>query len=165
MVRTGNRCARVARRWTGGLLLVAISSSVSTAAAVPAPSVPAEPTPSPPPLEVFVAPDGRFVTSRLDRDHGRDPTPFLSGVVVSQLDLDVLDAHGRFPDGDVPADSTKKLVHRRPPQETAELSPEEKKAAAPPEPGVHAGIPSTVAATGTLLAGLALLVKVLTSFF
>ena len=162
MVRTGNRCARVARRWTGVLLLVV--SGVSTAsAAVPAPS--AQSTPSPPPLEVFVAPDGRFVTSRLDRDHGRDPTPFLSGVIVSQLDLDVLDAHGRFPDGDVPADSTKKLVRRRPPQEAAALSPEETKAAAPPEPGVHAGIPSAVAATGTLLAGLALLVKVLTSFF
>ena len=162
MVRTGNRCARVARGWTGVLLLVAISSSVGTAAAtVPA----AEPPPSPAPLEVFVAPDGRFVTSRLDRDHGRDPTPFLSGVIVSQLDLNVLDAHGRFPDGDVPADSTKKLVRRRPPQETAALSPEEKKAAAPPEPGVHAGIPSAVAVTGTLLGGLALLVKVLTSFF
>jgi hypothetical protein len=162
MVRTRNRCARVARRWTGVLLLV-VSSVGTAAAAVPAPSVPAEP--SPPPIEVFVAPDGRFVTSRLDRDHGRDPTPFLSGVIVSQLDLSVLDAHGRFPDGDVPADSTKKLVRGRPPQETAALSPEEKKAAAPPEPGVHTAIPSAVAATGALLGGIALLVKVLTSFF
>jgi hypothetical protein len=164
MPRTGSRCALETRRCAGILVLAALSPVAATA--VPAPTAPSESTlASLPPIRLLVAPDGRFVTSQLVLDHGRDETPFLTGVIVPQLDLAELDAHGRFPDGDVPADSTKRLFRHRPPQDAAALSPEEKKAAVPPEPGVHAGIPSAVAVTGTLLGGLALLVKILTGFF
>jgi len=42
------------------------------------------------------------------------------------------------------------------------VSPSEKEALTPPSAGVQVGIPSAVAATGALLGGLALLVKILT---
>ena len=167
MARTGSRSALETRRHAGILVLAALFAAPPVAAtAVPAPSALPESTLAAlPPIRLLVAPDGRFVTSRLALDHGRNETPFLSGTIVPQLDLAELDAHGRFPDGDVPADSTKRLFRHRPPQEAAALTPEEKKAAVPPEPGVHTGIPSAVAVTGTLLGGLALLVKILTGFF
>jgi hypothetical protein len=44
------------------------------------------------------------------------------------------------------------------------LTPEQKDALDPPKPGVHVGIPGTVAATGAMVGGLALLAKILSEF-
>ena len=74
-----------------------------------------------------------------------------------------LDLHGRFPLGDTPEDSTAKALYERARRgDVAEVAPPEKAELAPPQPGVRTGIPSAVAATGALIGGLAILIKILT---
>lgn len=118
------------------------------------------------PFMLAVGGDGTLAASPLTRDYGRDATPFLLATRLAHLDPDELDLHGRFPFWDVPEDSTtKQVVSQESPGQAQQLPDEEKQALEPPQPGVSVGIPSPVAVAGTLLTGLALLVKFLVEFF
>ena len=64
---------------------------------------------------------------------------------------------------DVPADSTARALYERTLHpEVAEVTPADKDAVTPPKAGAHVGIPSAAAATGAILGGLAILIKILT---
>jgi hypothetical protein len=114
------------------------------------------------PFRPLGGPHDRFSASNLTVTYEKDPTLFLNGS-RPPIDLAQLDRYGHFPYGDVPLDPNEKsLVGSPRPQSVADVSPQEKDELTPPTAGAHVGIPSAVAATGALLGGLAILVKILT---
>ncbi len=95
-------------------------------------------------------------------NYDRDLALFLN-TRSRRIDLAVLDRHGHAsPPATVWDDSTAKaLFDRSQPTDVAEVTPGEMDALTPPTAGVHMGIPSAVAATGALLGGIGLLIKIL----
>jgi hypothetical protein len=147
----------------GLVLLFGITLGASLCAAHPAAGS-AQPPSSPesPPFRALRQAGERFTASSLTMRYDTDLALFLNPR-DRRIDLDDLDLHGRFPYGDTPEDSTAKALYERAKRgEVAEVTPPEKAEIAPPQPGVHTGIPSAAAATGALIGGLAILIKILT---
>lgn len=114
------------------------------------------------PFRPLSSPTDRFAASNLTRAYEKDVSLFLNSQ-GPRVDLAELDRHGYFPYGDRPYDPEwKSLVESGEARRVAEMSPKEKDEVTPPTAGVQVGIPSAVAATGALIGGLALLVKILT---
>lgn len=119
-------------------------------------------TSRPLPFLALSGPNGRFTASNLTAVYEKDPTSLLNRR-GPRIDLAQLDRHGHFPYGDTPIDPNEKsLVESTQPQEVADVSPTEREELTPPKAGAHVGIPSAAAATGALIGGLAILIKILT---
>ena len=114
------------------------------------------------PFRPLQGPDDVFTASSLTIDYDHAWMSF-SNPRGPRVDMAALDRHGYFPLGDVPADSAARALYERSLHpDVAEVTPADKEALSPPEAGAHVGIPSAAAATGALLGGLAILIKILT---
>jgi hypothetical protein len=82
-------------------------------------------------------------------------------------DLDVLDQHGWFPSDDVPYRTDTYAMFQWATEDVPQdpLTPEEKVAEESGNAGVKVGIPSPVAAAGTVLGGLGVLASILVDWF
>ena len=130
------------------------------AGAVPSPE--ATPTTHTLPFRPLQGPDDVFTASSLTMDYDRAWMSF-SNPRGPKVDLSMLDRHGYFPPGDVPADSAARALYERSLHpDVAAVTPADKDAVTPPTAGAHVGIPGAAAATGALIGGLAILIKILT---
>ena len=95
-------------------------------------------------------------------NYDRDLALFLNAG-PRRTDLAFLDLYGHAPPPEsVWEDSTAKaLFDRSQGTDVAEVAPGEKDALVPATAGVRVGIPSAVAATGAILGGIGLLIKIL----
>jgi hypothetical protein len=122
------------------------------------------------PFRLLDSPNGYFTVSNLTKAYGRDLSEWLKVQAPPTTDLAQLDRYGRSrpiepAPAPAPEDSSDlALADAAKKHNPTELTPEEKAALTPPQPGVHVGIPGTVAATGALIGGLALLAKIVTEF-
>ena len=103
-----------------------------------------------------------FAASELTRRYGKDVTQFLRSEPVSLTDLAQLDrmAEATTP-GTAGVDSSDLRLVEEQRRRATQLTPQEKEKLVPPQPGAHVGVPSAVAATGALLGGLGLLIKLI----
>ena len=147
----------------GGLV---VGSWAAEAGSTPAPA-PLDSTRLQLPFEPLQGPDDWFAVSPLSRAYAKDLTRLLRPAASrSWAELETLDRYAEGPPpGFVPAEldsSDIRLVGARPEGSTAELTPEDKKEAKPAQAGVQVGIPSSVAASATIIGGIAMFIKVLT---
>lgn len=148
-----------ARRALLATLLAASWSSFVLAAESGVPQASASP---PLPFRAVRGPSDRFTASSLTMNYDRDLALFLNARPRS-IDLAFLDRYGHAPPPvSVWEDSTAKaLFDRSQGTDVAEVAPGEKDALTPATAGVRMGIPSAVAATGAILGGIGLLIKIL----
>ncbi len=108
----------------------------------------------------------QFTASRLTKAYDHNLMQFVKPVrrvpPTELAGLDGLAASRPAPPDTAPVDSSDIRLTRAGQGQTAELTPEQKAALVPEQPGAHVGIPGPVAATTALLGGLALFVKLLT---
>ena len=112
------------------------------------------------PFRSLTGPNDRFTASDLTMLYEKDTSLFLNPSAPPYLDLEQLDRYQYSR-----ADTTRRVWSRPPPDEVAELSPQEKDEITPPTAGVQVGIPSYISVPGTLIGGAALLIKVLSELF
>jgi len=146
--------------WAAALLLVA--SAARAAASAPSDSGLA--------FRALSGSGDRFSVSDLTKAYERDLTTWTNTERTSALDLAWLDRHGVAATGsgaaaaDAAADSSDlDVVDGASGRDPGTMTPQEKSAAEPPKPPVSVGIPSPVAIAGSLVGGLALLVKLITA--
>ena len=157
-VRASRRRAVVRR--LRGTFLVLLLPALGVAAHPPETSEIAVVRPLP--FRPLQGPDDVFSASSLTISYDRAWMSF-SNPRGPRIDMAALDRHGYFPPGDVPADSLARALYERALHpDVAEVTPADKDALSPPKAGAQVGIPSAVAATGALLGGLAILIKILT---
>jgi len=162
------------RRQQVGLLAAFVGLAVPAGAATPPP--PPNPAAAQAkvstalPFRPLGAVDEYFTASNLTKLYGKDLTRFMKLDPQSRADLARLDRWGqpgepRYAAAPAPVDSSDIAVaDRNAANNPATLTPEQKEALVPPQPGAHVGIPSAVATTGALVGGLALLAKIISEF-
>jgi hypothetical protein len=107
-------------------------------------------------------PTDRFSVSDLTRTYERDLTIWSNAGRQPVLDLAWLDRYGGSTGGHAAIDSSDiDVVGGAERREPTAMTPDERAAAEPPQPGVQVGIPSPVAVAGALLGGVAVLVKLI----
>jgi hypothetical protein len=152
-----------------GVLLAALPGLLGPISRVEAAPAAPDSTWSRLPFVPLENPGDFFAASKLTRSYGKDLTPLLGSrrQPAARTDLETLDEYAAAPQPyDSEPDSTDiRLLRERARRSAAEMTPEERAAAAKPEAGVRVGIPSPVAASATLIGGVALLAKILVEFF
>jgi len=95
-------------------------------------------------------------------NYDRDLALFLN-TRPRRIDLGDLDRYGHAPPAPSAWDDStaKALFDRSQPTDVAEVTPGEKDALTPATAGAKVGIPSAVAATGAILGGIGILIKIL----
>jgi len=113
-----------------------------------------------------VGPDVRFGISLFALRFEQDLSVLLNTPPINPISLAQLDAHGYFPDFDVPIDSTDSQRLAQKTKRSADpLDKDKDKELLPPKPPVSIGLPSAAAATGALLGGAALMIHALAKLF
>ena len=150
------------------LILLGLQFPVGAAGASPTPALP-DSARIPLPFEPATEPGESFAASKLNRTYAKDLTRLLrADAQRHRTDLELLDRYAEAPPPALsPAaldSSDIRLVGSRPEGSPTELTPQVKQEAKPPQAGVQVGIPSPVAASATILGGIALFIKVLSEF-
>ena len=114
------------------------------------------------PFPPITEPGQSFAASDLTRRYTKNVMPFLRPDLAPPTDLAQLDrAAERSEARAAEADSSDVQLVDEQRRRAGPLTPEEKNQLVPPKPGAYVGIPGPVAATGALLGGLALLIKLI----
>jgi hypothetical protein len=109
----------------------------------------------------------RFTASALTEPYDVAVERLLDVERADATDLDVLDEHGWFPIDDVPYRTDTYDMFQWATEDVPQdpLTPEEKVAEESGTAGVQVGIPSPVAAAGTILGGIGVLASILADWF
>jgi hypothetical protein len=152
------------RGWVGSGVVGALGVWSAAHANTPAPGATAEPDsvverrlgfrPAPHPGDIFGV-------SHLTISYEKTVASFSNPNVQKARDLAWLDRYGDARPRTADADSSDIRLVDEAKRRATELTPEEKKALAPPAPPVHVGIPSPMAIGASLAGGVVLLAKVI----